>query len=61
MSHDDGDDDGDDNCSPVRRRSPADMESESDVRISFRHCFVFVLGSRCSAAFHLRKKGSLFR
>ena len=45
---------------PVWRRSPANVESESDVRISFRHCFVFVLRSSCSAALHLCK-GSLFR
>ena len=40
-------------ASPVWGRSPAYVESESDVRISFCHRFVFVLGPSGSAAFHL--------
>ena len=60
---DDDDDDYDndenhyDDChgSPVRRRSSAYLESESDVRISLGDGLIFVLRARCSATLHLPK------
>ena len=45
LYHDDG--------SPVRRRSSAYLESESDIRISLGDGLIFVLRPRCSATFHL--------
>ena len=50
---DDDDYDNDENDSPVRRRSSAYLESESDIRISLGNGLIFVLRPRCSATFHL--------